>query len=254
MATGSDDPCIKLILLGNGSVGKTSMIARFISDGFSRVYNQTVGLDWFEKKVQIKSSRVKLQVWDIGGQSVSSKMLGKYVFGSDVIFLCYDITDSKSFADVEDWLQLARKTPSNVASPKFFLVGNKIDMEHLRKIPEEKHDRFIEENGLEGGFFASAQSGDKVQLMFYEAAAKQLGVQLGAYEREMLAKPLAVSVVSSSASLMGGQDGRDEHRLEGADQIEEEDLQGGRTWTDMLDEADAKRSSKKKKMGMCCMC
>ena len=71
------DPVCKLILIGNGSVGKSSIIARFTDDGFGRVYKQTVGLDFFEKLLQIRGDRrVRLQVWDIGGQSIGSKMIG----------------------------------------------------------------------------------------------------------------------------------------------------------------------------------
>ena len=67
------DPVVKLILLGNGSVGKTSIIARFTEDGFTKVYKQTVGLDFFEKLVTLRGEkRARLQIWDIGGQSIGS--------------------------------------------------------------------------------------------------------------------------------------------------------------------------------------
>ena len=57
------DPTCKLVLLGNGSVGKTSIIARFVSDGFARVYKQTVGLDFFEKRLELRGDkRVMIQV------------------------------------------------------------------------------------------------------------------------------------------------------------------------------------------------
>ena len=90
----------KLILLGNGSVGKTSIIGRFTDDGFQRVYKQTIGLDFFEKRVTVKGNQqITLQVWDIGGQSIASKMLPKYIHGTQVVFLCYDVTDRASFDD-----------------------------------------------------------------------------------------------------------------------------------------------------------
>ena len=76
----SNDPTCKLILLGNGSVGKSAIIERFVADGFDRVYKQTVGLDFFEKKLVLHvrgDKRVDLQVWDIGGQSVGSNMFTK---------------------------------------------------------------------------------------------------------------------------------------------------------------------------------
>lgn len=84
-------PC-KLLLVGNGSVGKTSLIARFVENGFTKVYKQTVGLDFFEKKIAFRDQQVCLQLWDIGGQSLNSKMLSQYLQGAHIICFCYDVT------------------------------------------------------------------------------------------------------------------------------------------------------------------
>lgn len=63
-----------------------------------------MGCDFFEKRLVLRGdTAVKLQVWDIGGQSISSKMISKYILGSQIIFLCYDITDPQSFADLVGW-------------------------------------------------------------------------------------------------------------------------------------------------------
>jgi Ras-related protein Rab-28 len=103
---------LKLILVGNGSAGKTSICTRFKEDGFRKVYRQTVGIDFLEKRLKVRDKEVALQVWDIGGQSIGSKMLPQYVWGADIVFLCYDVTDAQSFADAEDWLALTRRTPA----------------------------------------------------------------------------------------------------------------------------------------------
>ena len=243
----AEDPTIKLILLGNGSVGKSAIIGRFVADGFDRVYKQTVGLDFFEKKLVLRGDkRVKLQVWDIGGQSVASNMLGKYIFGSDVVFLCYDVTDQQSFSDLEDWLRLVRRSFSDAANAgqsmnnaslsratkgvdklQIFVVGNKIDLQHLRKVSEHQHAVFLEENNLEGGFFTSAQSGDNVTASFYDAAAKRMGIKLSDHELAFHRKALAVTITS------GGDDGA---RAPNADEIEKEDLAHGETWQDFLED------------------
>lgn len=119
-----------------------------------------------------------LQVWDIGGQSVSSRMLDKYIFGASVVFLCYDITDRQSFLDLDDWLQAVRRfdidpiTGLRNKPPKIYLIANKYDLIHLRKVEEADHQRFIRENCLVDGFFVSAQSGDSILTAFYSAAAQ----------------------------------------------------------------------------------
>mmetsp|Transcript_21186 Transcript_21186/g.74706 ORF Transcript_21186/g.74706 Transcript_21186/m.74706 type:complete len:244 (-) Transcript_21186:153-884(-) len=222
MSVAGSNVC-KLILLGNGSVGKTSICARFVDDGFQRVYKQTVGLDFFEKTLTIRGDKTAtLQVWDIGGQQIGSKMLKKYIYGANAVFVCYDVTDASSFADCEDWLGFVRRAtavsddvPGDApSSPRVFLVGNKIDLMHLRKVTPEQHERFIEENGLQGGFFISAQSGEAVLTAFYQVAAETAGITLTAHELAFTERVLGVSVVA------GGDEGMDD---EIARKIEEED-------------------------------
>ena len=160
-----------------------------------------------------------LSVWDIGGQSINSKMLPGYVYGAQVVFLCYDVTDPQSFADIEDWLSLVKRahvdniTGLKLKLPKLYLVGNKVDLIHLRKINQAQHDKFQRENELDGGFTMSAQSGENVLKVFYKCAAESAGVQLSEYELAFTEKCLSATVVQY----------QDEGRTEDADRIERED-------------------------------
>jgi GTPase SAR1 family protein len=226
----------KLILLGNGSVGKTSICNRFKDDGFQRVYRQTIGIDFMEKRLSVRGRTLVLQVWDIGGQSISSAMLSQYIWGASVVFLCYDVTDPQSFADAEDWLAMVQRTlagapPASAAAaaagvsvskkparaPRMYLVGNKADLVHLRKVSPESHDGFISRHALGGGFFISARSGDNVLTAFYKAAAAHLGVELTQAELAATEKVLGVTVARA--------DGDDEGRTAEADAIEREDAE-----------------------------
>ena len=220
---------LKLILVGNGSAGKTSICTRFREDGFRRVYKQTIGIDFLEKKLKVRDKEVALQVWDIGGQSIGSKMLPQYVWGADIIFLCYDTTDIQSFADAEDWLSLTRRPPSSEHAEKgkgaVYLVGNKIDLESLRRVTENMHEKFIVDHGLSGGFLISARSGEAVLTAFYSAAATFLGITLSSLELELTDKVLAVTGAAKGGS--------DDARLPGADAIEAADkaaMERGGSW------------------------
>ena len=116
----------KVILLGDGAVGKTSLASRFASDAFAASYKQTVGVDFFLKHIELPgSTEVALQLWDIGGQSIGSKMLGNYIYGAQVVLLCYDITNYQSFQNLEDWYRLVRRTFGSRALPYVALIGNK---------------------------------------------------------------------------------------------------------------------------------
>jgi GTPase SAR1 family protein len=153
----------KLILLGNGSVGKTSIIQRFSDDGFRKVYKQTVGVDFLEKSLEVQGRAVKLALWDIGGQSLSSANLPNYVMKSDVVFLAYDVTDIQSFQDLRDWLMMVRRAYKDKNDrerkaaeeagkrrfkeeplPKIYAVGNKIDLIQFRKVREAEHDQLVQ--------------------------------------------------------------------------------------------------------------
>lgn len=228
MSAPATDRVCKVILLGNGSVGKSSIIARFVADGFQRQYKQTIGVEFFEKRVYLRGDKAMLlQVWDIGGQSFGSKMLGPYVFRSDGVFLCYDITDADSFQDVSNWLEFVQRSVSagvagagarTAAMPKLYLLGNKVDLVHLRRVSEEEHAQFIERHGLAGGFFVSARNGDRVMRMFYQAAGEIAGAPLSSFELSYADKVVAVALPPTGSE-------REDARTDCADDIEREDLE-----------------------------
>jgi Ras-related protein Rab-28 len=116
----------KVILLGDGAVGKTSIAMRFAEDQFNQIYKQTVGVDFFIKRLKIPPNyEIALQLWDIGGQSIGSKMVKNYIGGAHAVLLCYDITNYESFANLEDWYRLVSQTFQNGTMPYIALVGNK---------------------------------------------------------------------------------------------------------------------------------
>ena len=78
----------KVVILGNGTVGKTSIINRFIEDSFAKFYKQTVGVDFFVKRLELPGDvYVALQVWDIGGQSIFGMMIGTYIYEANAVSL-----------------------------------------------------------------------------------------------------------------------------------------------------------------------
>jgi Ras-related protein Rab-28 len=172
----SSFPIIQVILLGDGTVGKTSICHRFTNDTFQREYKQTIGLDFFLKRFELEGDvQVALQVWDIGGQSIGSKMLGNYIYGSHAIVFAYDCTNFQSFTNIEDWHKLVSQVFAGKSSPAMVLMANKVDMGHLRAVSLQKHSQFATERGMTS-FFVSAKSGDNICPAFFTIASNLAGV------------------------------------------------------------------------------
>ena len=137
-----------LAIVGDGSSGKSSIINAFKSDGFSPNYKQTIGIDFYKKSLRIRDQIISLRVWDVGGQSIYSKNLSKYISNSNIIFLNYDVTNADSFRNLDDWLIQIRKYCLN--QQHIYLIGNKIDLITIRQVTDIQHNSFIQENNLQG--------------------------------------------------------------------------------------------------------
>uniref|UniRef100_A0A672QSL5 Ras-related protein Rab-28-like n=2 Tax=Sinocyclocheilus grahami TaxID=75366 RepID=A0A672QSL5_SINGR len=177
----------------------TSLAIRFAQEAFGKQYKQTIGLDFFLKRITLPGNlNVTLQVWDIGGQTIGGKMLDKYIYGAQGVLLVYDITNSQSFENLEDWLKMVRKaSEESDTQPAISLIGNKIDLEHMRTVKMEKHQRFCQENGLISQF-VSAKTGDSAFLCFQRLAAEMLGMKLNKAEMEQSQHVVKADIVNYS--------------------------------------------------------
>mmetsp|Transcript_21279 Transcript_21279/g.38839 ORF Transcript_21279/g.38839 Transcript_21279/m.38839 type:complete len:230 (-) Transcript_21279:53-742(-) len=186
----------KVILLGDGAVGKTSLAMRFCEDHFAKHYKQTIGLDFFIKRVVLPGDvHVCMQIWDIGGQSIGGKMISNYIYGSHAVILCYDITNYQSFQHLEDWLYLVKRTFDKEPMPYLALMANKQDLAHIRTVRAEKNTQFADENDCYT-YFVSARTGDQVGPSFYRIAADLAGVMLTKPELEVAQKPCKAEVIN----------------------------------------------------------
>jgi Ras-related protein Rab-28 len=179
------------------------------------VYKQTIGIEFYEKSLTIRGDqKVSLRLWDVGGQSIHSKNLDKYLANSHVVFLVYDVTNVESFNNMDDWLRKVRNFGK--VGQHLYLVGNKIDLYDLRQVTKVQHDRYVFENNLNGGLLLSARTGENVVRTFYQVAADLIGVSLSAYELSFYDKVLKVHIDKVDDSKEG--------RTDFADEIEAEDL------------------------------
>ncbi|CAL5978072.1 Rab28/RabF [Hexamita inflata] len=157
----------KVTVLGDGSVGKSSVCNRFCKDFFAREYKQTLGLDFFSQSMNMPDkSEVVFNLFDIGGQSLQSKMLKTYAAGSDAVLLVYDLTSLESLESLVQWKKLSQLPDSCTC----IMVGNKSDLATKRAVQGVHQERVALELGVKKQFNISALTGDRVQMMFVALA------------------------------------------------------------------------------------
>ncbi|XP_062821102.1 ras-related protein Rab-13 isoform X2 [Anolis carolinensis] len=159
----SYDHLFKLLLIGDSGVGKTCLIIRFAEDNFSGTYISTIGIDFKIRTVDIEGKRIKLQVWDTAGQERFKTITTAYYRGAMGIILVYDITDEKSFENIQNWMKSIKENASS--GVERLLLGNKSDMEAKRKVPQDKAQKLSREHGIRF-FETSAKSSTNVEEAF----------------------------------------------------------------------------------------
>ena len=129
------DHLIKLIIIGDSSVGKSCILLRFSEDHFPTSHMPTIGIDFKIKTINVQDQRVKLQVWDTAGQERFRTITQTYYKGAMGIILVYDCTEESTFNNIQNWLkQIETHASSGVTK---VLVANKTDLPN-RVIPTER--------------------------------------------------------------------------------------------------------------------
>ena len=157
------DYLFKIIIIGDSSVGKSSVLARFVEDRFSAQYISTIGVDFRIKTVQVDNKIIKLQMWDTAGQERFRTITSSYYRGCHGVICVADLTDKESFKSIDKWINEVNQYSSYPDIPKI-LFGNKVDLTNKIVV----HTLYAEERAREYG------------MMYYETSAKNgQGVEEG---------------------------------------------------------------------------
>merc|ERR1719446_876043 len=126
----------KLVFLGDQSVGKTSIITRFMYDKFDSTYQATIGIDFLSKTMYLEDRTVRLQLWDTAGQERFRSLIPSYIRDSSVAVVVYDVTNQASFLNTSKWIDEVRTERGN--DVVIMLVGNKTDLSDRRAVSSEE--------------------------------------------------------------------------------------------------------------------
>uniref|UniRef100_T1IX75 Ras-related protein Rab-23 n=1 Tax=Strigamia maritima TaxID=126957 RepID=T1IX75_STRMM len=129
------ETAIKVVIVGNGAVGKSSMIQRYCKGIFTKDYKKTIGVDFLERQIQFHGEDVRLMLWDTAGQEEFDAITKAYYRGAQACVLAFSTVDRASFLAVESW---KKKVEDECGAIPMVLVQNKIDlMDHATLAPEE---------------------------------------------------------------------------------------------------------------------
>lgn len=156
------DYTFKILMIGDASVGKTTLSEHYITGVFNPDVRLTVGVEFFIKTVKIYGKHVKLQLWDLGGEDRFRFLLPTYCLGCSGAIFMYDVTSRSSLQSNQAWTTIVKEKNGNIP---ILLVGNKVDLDS-RVIPRDHGIQVARQNGMAGFVETSAKEGINVNEAF----------------------------------------------------------------------------------------
>lgn len=169
------DECLqlKLLIIGESNVGKTSILQRFIENKFETSFSTTIGIDFRSKTIQVDDKEIELQIWDTAGQERFFSITRSYYRGSDGIFLTFDLSSEGSFNSLSKWIgEIKDKVDEKVP---IFLLGNKKDLldgteQEINQLKTITKIKEISEELKVSWYATSAKSGENIEEIFMDMA------------------------------------------------------------------------------------
>ena len=137
----------KIILLGDTTVGKTSLIIRYCDSKFNESCLSTIGVDTKVKNIKYDNKKIELEIWDTAGQEKFKSLAKNCYKGADGIILIYDITQKKTFNNIKNWYNDI-KDSINISKVALIVVGNKSDLPNV-EVNKEISEKFCEQYNLQ---------------------------------------------------------------------------------------------------------
>jgi len=156
---------LKIIVAGEGAVGKTSLIRRYVYNDFIDT-KMTIGVAFASKVIAIGNQLIKLSIWDFAGETNFRFVLQRFCFGAAGALLVFDLTRFGSFYALPEWVELVRRGAGEIP---IILVGNKSDLAQRANLSFVKPEIevFIRKFGLKEYIETSAREGTNIDQMFH---------------------------------------------------------------------------------------
>mmetsp|Transcript_12209 Transcript_12209/g.18195 ORF Transcript_12209/g.18195 Transcript_12209/m.18195 type:complete len:222 (+) Transcript_12209:64-729(+) len=163
------DYLMKLLVIGDSGVGKSSLLLRFAEGTFTSSFITTIGIDFKIRIIEIDGKRIKLQIWDTAGQERFRTITTAYYRGAMGIILMYDISEEATFGNVRNWMKNIKEHAA--ADVNKILIGNKADLVNDRAVDKERGQQLANEYEIEF-LETSAKTDFQVEEAFIRIATK----------------------------------------------------------------------------------
>ncbi|GAG31063.1 unnamed protein product, partial [marine sediment metagenome] len=147
--------------------GKTTLTQRFLTNLFKSDTKMTIGVDFEVKSLEINEKKVKLQIWDFGGEERFRFLLPTYVRGANGGIFMFDVTNYSSLAHIDDWLLVIRKDIKTTQDTfPIIVAGGKADLVDDREVTGDEGINIAKSRGVDGFIECSSKTGENVEQTF----------------------------------------------------------------------------------------
>eukprot|EP00483_Globobulimina_turgida_P012844 UN12868 len=158
---------VKLVLLGDSRVGKSSVVIRFVKNEFDQYKFPTIGATFLTQSVSVGDYLVKFEIWDTAGQEKYRSLAPLYYRGASAALVVYDITNRESFENARKWIEEVQTQEGNHVV--IGLAGNKVDLAGNRKVSTDEGSEFAKEKNFIF-FETSAKNSTNIKEIFRSIA------------------------------------------------------------------------------------
>ncbi|MFX1338310.1 MAG: Rab family GTPase [Promethearchaeota archaeon] len=165
------DALFKVCIFGDGGVGKTSLVKRYLTGLFTGDSSMTLGVDFHMKKFEFHGKRVSLQLWDFAGEDRFRFLLPGYVKGASGGLFMFDITRRSSLRNFDDWLKIFKEGTADMKiDVPIIMIGGKLDLHDRRSVFSKDAVDMAKKLNLLDYIETSAKTGENVEIIFYKLA------------------------------------------------------------------------------------
>ena len=160
----------KIVVVGDGGVGKSTMIQRLITGQFIPM-KITIGTDLATFRLNVDGNEIRLQIWDFAGEKRFRYFLPNYSRGAQGCLLCFDVTRYTSFQNLPEWYNVVNKSASN---PFFILVGGKVDLAETKRAVKTEEAQDFQKNFNIGHFFETSSKTGVNNNVIFETISREI--------------------------------------------------------------------------------